>query len=1112
MFEEEMMKDIDTESRYRIVHDLDHNLFVEASAGSGKTTSLVNRMVALVEKGVPVDKICTITFTKAAADEFYARFQKLLSIRSVNIPDSSDKDLGNKTETSIKLCQKALADIDLCFLGTIDSFTNMVAHEMPNEIGIPTDAKVVNNEEREILIKKEYEKILSSFTHPLNKYALIVKDNIYPPYVAFAEGIKLLLNTRDVKVIYDEELVNTDESYFIKEKNDFLKMVESFLYLDISFGGDNPKAIDKRRTAYLKDIEKQYHQNKDKNVIDKVSAFKRFISLIENPPGKKLGIEVEGSKLENDGVYVLEKKSYVLSEEAHQILDAFKIKIDNYLHAVLFHLLSGSVKEISEELKKENKYDFNDFLYDVSFAFRKSAMTNRELVDHIYERHSYFLLDENQDTNPVQTRLFFYLTGTKISGDWSKVEPREGSLFIVGDPKQSIYCFRDADVRSYLKTKSLFEEKGELLLLTKNFRSNVRIKDWLNKAMDPLLNHGDKDNALSHQDIEIRIEERNSEIAGTLAEDDILLDGEYKYITGSKDEAENLANFIVNLVNDKKYKIISKNPDKSSSKLFIYRNISYKDFLIVPRGTAVQKYIQAFNNHHIPMVVEAGIPFNNSASLLVLSSLGELLKCPRDRYLFMKVVTSELYSFTDGDITNMLYEGFDFDISDISSLSVTTPRYIEVIKELNRLYIATKGMSFSSLLMYLLNDKELSLLTKVDPDFLEYTYFLIEKVREKEEQGELSGVNQFKEYLKSFMESSTDENRVLRFKENVDRVKIANLHKVKGLQAPIVMLINPLKKEEKGMKYVDNSLEPRTLNVACFTRRDNGIEKTIIETHRFSDSEKQKWTDYDKAERDRIEYVGATRPESVLIVAQAEKVATNEYDPWEGLSSRIGDDRYISINMEEKDNSPVIEEVNYISPSIDNRCNDISVKYHSPSDIVKDYKIAVKHDNEDVITDNKDRKEATLIGSMVHRLMECIISSKDGYSDNDLLIDDIVNEYDGEKYREILRKVLDVIYHGGFVQKNSSIDNDILKTLLSAEEVACEVPFSYKNKETVIYGIIDLLYKDDKGYHIIDYKTNKEDDVSILEKEYHSQLEDYKKALKANGIDADAHIYHIDVE
>ena len=84
---------------------------------------------------------------------------------------------------------------------------------------------------------------------------------------------------------------------------------------------------------------------------------------------------------------------------------------------------------------------------------------------------------------------------------------------------------------------------------------------------------------------------------------------------------------------------------------------------------------------------------------------------------------------------------------------------------------------------------------------------------------------------------------------------------------------------------------------------------------------------------------------------------------------------------------------------------------------------------------------------------------------------------------------------------------------MDAEEVLCETPFSYKRKDdTIVSGVIDLIYKDDSGYHIIDYKTNQEDDVSILEKEYASQLSDYQEALKEFGIIADTQIYHINVK
>ena len=164
--------DKDEVSRNRIVNELKRKFFVEASAGSGKTTSLVYRMVALIESGVPVEKICTITFTKAAANEFFERFQSLLSIRSGDTPDRSDKQMKKRTKISKKRCEEALANIDLCFLGTIDSFCNMIAHEMPAELKIPSSSTVISKEEYSRIVKEEYYKVLRNSDHPLHSLAV----------------------------------------------------------------------------------------------------------------------------------------------------------------------------------------------------------------------------------------------------------------------------------------------------------------------------------------------------------------------------------------------------------------------------------------------------------------------------------------------------------------------------------------------------------------------------------------------------------------------------------------------------------------------------------------------------------------------------------------------------------------------------------------------------------------------------------------------------------------------------------------------------------------------------------------------------------------------------
>ena len=136
-----MSKDLDMLSREKIRNNIGSNFFVEAGAGSGKTSVLVDRMVAMVEGGMDISRICAITFTKAAAGEFYARFQEALS--------KSDSENA----------KKALQDIDLCFMGTIDSFCNMVLSEHPAAAGIPSNTVVVDKEAMDALYLREYSKI-----------------------------------------------------------------------------------------------------------------------------------------------------------------------------------------------------------------------------------------------------------------------------------------------------------------------------------------------------------------------------------------------------------------------------------------------------------------------------------------------------------------------------------------------------------------------------------------------------------------------------------------------------------------------------------------------------------------------------------------------------------------------------------------------------------------------------------------------------------------------------------------------------------------------------------------------------------------------------------------
>lgn len=1092
----------DSKQRKLIIESLNENYFVEASAGSGKTTSLVYRMVALVESGISISKICTITFTKAAADEFFARFQKLLSLRSVLNPpsdssDDSDNFLGKRNEITVKRCQDALANIDSCFLGTIDSFLNMVAHEMPHEIKIPSDATVISDDIRKEYIKLYYEALISTVSNdPLHVYALKFHNAVKDAYDWFTDGVEIVSNNRDSIIDYDHDLCNVDlETYFSSEKKKLLNVADLVANTDYVLKNKTFSKA-KREIKYL------YNRIKNDDLNDNLKNLSRIIKLIKDI--KQFPIkEVQGTALE-DILVGSTKFSYIYNEETNELFKCIENKVHDYIHSLFFTLVIGAEARVSEILKVEGMFSYNDFLYYVKDAFKKSASTDRILVDHIYSRHSYFLLDENQDTNPIQTELFFYLAGTNYNPDWTKINLHPGSIFIVGDPKQSIYGFRGANVKAYLKTKEAFysldEDKNRVLLLTSNFRSNKRLKEWFNESMDKILNH-DKD-ALKHNDIPI---DDDYPFINSLNKDDVLFDGEYKYLIDPDNDPKYVAELIYKLVNDKHHKIIEVTKDKEGNKFNRYRSINYQDFLVVPMVTKVMDYVDAFTTYNIPFILEAQVPFDRSESLMHIIDLVKLFKSPNDKGLLLKILTGQLYLFNDIEVLDLINHGFNLDISDISMLDGLSNKVIDALIELNRLYNSCYRLSVSSSMLIILEDPSFKLLKRCSSAYLEYTYFVIEKVKEQEAAGNLSNINQLTIFLNKFLNKNKDDSRVLRFKDKVDRVKIANLHKVKGLEAPIVILIKPRKQPIAPNSYIDyNESTPKVYYSGISSHKEN--DRTMIaKTSRYNEEMKADWLKYADAENDRLQYVAATRAKSVLFVSYFG--GDKRYiDTWGKLIEYIHDDVPTFIEF---DPAPIIEvDTQYNESNINIKTHKPSRKYHSPST----GRIHTISNNDDQIVETIG--DATTLGTLVHKLMECLVSSKNKYKDINVLIISICRDYiDGELYISKLKAVGDKMLNGGYIQKNSHLPNDLLSLINNAKEVYCEMPYSYMENNVIVTGIIDLLYVDKEGsYHVIDYKTNKENDVEILEKEYQKQLKDYIEALNKIGIKADAHIYHIEVK
>jgi ATP-dependent exoDNAse (exonuclease V) beta subunit len=252
-----------------------------------------------------------------------------------------------------------------------------------------------------------------------------------------------------------------------------------------------------------------------------------------------------------------------------------------------------------------------------------------------------------------------------------------------------------------------------------------------------------------------------------------------------------------------------------------------------------------------------------------------------------------------------------------------------------------------------------------------------------------------------------------------------------------------------------------------------------------------------KAENDRLRYVAATRARSYLFIDNSSQ---NSF--WKTL-----------VNDSFKDFNPTNH--NPIKPNeveIAGACKHVDAKFDS----IKTYEIKtpsklelskVKNKYDISELDNYTNLDARLKGTIIHRLMELIVTSKFALSKTNL-IETIKSEYSisDDEYIKILNKVYDTMTSGGYEQANKR-EKDLF-SILKKSNCFCELPFSYKNGKDIWYGNIDLLYELDGKWYIVDYKTNYES--SGLDKEYENQLKAYKDALKEiHNIDADAYIYHI---
>lgn len=458
---------VDESERQRVRTELHTSFLVEAGAGSGKTTLLVDRMVALVESGVAeVSRIAAVTFTRKAAAELRERFQLKLEERF------REERRTRPGSEKAGLLRRAIDDIDRSFLGTIHAFCARLLRERPIEAGLDPGFVEAPEAEAELLRDRFWtsflERIVSDSDPLLEQLAQtgIRADQLHHAFKGMVENL-------DVQ--YPAPPVPPPDAAAMRAVRGRLKDLFDRA-LRLIPGTEPEKGWDKAQGV----IRSIRYTRRFKGWDDAATLFdaaERMCSIsnltFNRWPQPTRERDGEVRRLRDDfralGAEGCPVRGHLDRWFAHR-------------YCLAMELVRRAADEFAEQRLRIGMLSFHDLLMLTARLLREHPGVRRDLG----ERYRYVLIDEFQDTDPIQAELLFLLASEPGEGpaDWRTAVPRPGALFVVGDPKQSIYRFRRADIVVYNQVRARFREFGDVLLLITNFRSRQTLADMVNEVFD----------------------------------------------------------------------------------------------------------------------------------------------------------------------------------------------------------------------------------------------------------------------------------------------------------------------------------------------------------------------------------------------------------------------------------------------------------------------------------------------------------------------------------------------------------------------------------------------------------------------------------------------------
>ena len=833
----------DQAARDRIASDLGSTLFVEAGAGSGKTRALVERVIALIGSGVAMENIAAITFTEKAGAELRDRIRDRL-----HSPDTRGA-LGEAT------AEAALRQLDGAAVGTLHSFAQRLLSEHPVEAGLPPSVEVLDDIGSQIEFDLRWRDFLD---------VLLDEPAMGPTLLGLeVQGVSL----KQIRALAVQLNENWDrlEDWDFQHEPDLppVDVTEALKALDLLVG---IRAFcmdpDDKLLARIDTIAKLRSRllavtgeaaPTEAAEADRTDRIEALLALQRECKGTSLGKagswdgQVQNAR---DGI----KRLKAVCERA------LRSAAEAALRRLVARLASFTLSA-AEERRARGRLEFHDLLVRARQVLRHDThgpAVRAALRDH----YRCLLVDEFQDTDPIQVELAALLgcgDPAPATAGWAEMVPDPGRLFFVGDPKQSIYRFRRADIATFLEARDWTDgqDRGRIEGLATNFRSARPIIDWVNAVFGELIQPVEGSQPEYAPLGAVREPVPRGPAVTVLGTQPIAIEGRAFAAELRRREAESVAQAVAAALRDR-WDVDGGSPAEPAPRPARLGDIA----ILIPSRLSLGPLEDALD--------AAGIPYRAESSSLVYStrevrdvlSALQAVADPTDELALVAALRSPLYGCGDDDLAHwrLACRGRFSLLGRLPEDAPADHPVAEGIAHLAELHRAKRWTSPPALIDRLVRERgafETAVAGGRPRDVWRRLRFVIDQARAWADAG---GTN-LRDYMAWARLQGADNARVTETilpETDDDSVRILTVHAAKGLEFPIVVLsgmTTRLAAPARGPSVAfDASGEP-------VVRMRGGIESENYEAWKPIDEQ------MDAHERLRLLYVACTRARDHLVVS-----------------------------------------------------------------------------------------------------------------------------------------------------------------------------------------------------------------------------------------------------